>query len=219
MDLPSIAIDYDKPDEIALTLDQHKVHTIICTVAVVTEASCQSQLNLIRAAEKSKTVTRFIPSDFGIRFKDEHKEVFPLVAFKLAASNLLRSTNLEYTLFHCGMFMDFYGWPRDTYLKNDFPLVIDLENNVAALPGTGETPCAFTHTFDIAEFVVSALGMENWPEHMYMFGEKLSWKEVVEVVEDVKGKHSPSIVPQLTLRQAFHSESLMMTLRIWKREN
>jgi nucleoside-diphosphate-sugar epimerase len=123
-----------------------------------------------------------------------------LVGYKLVASELLASlqnvegkSGLEFALVHCGIFMDFFCYPRQTYLKAGFPLVVDLDHSIAALPGNGDKKVVFTHTFDVAASVVAMLALEagKWEEHMYVVGEKLSWKEIVQLVEDAKGKTFP----------------------------
>lgn len=144
-------------------------------------------MNLIRAAAASTTVKRFTPSDFGIHFTENHVKTFPLVAFKLAAANLLKTTRLEYTLFHCGFFLDFFGHPKISNLNDAFPLVVDVENN-AAVPGSGDVNCVFTHTNDVAKFVVKALDLEKWPEHLFMSGDSNTWNEVVALAEEIKSK-------------------------------
>ncbi len=187
-DIPIVAIDYSNPSGIATTFEEYKITTVICAIAVIDQGSCEAQLNLIRAANSSTTVKRFIPSDFGIHFKEGHVETFPLVAFKLAAAKLLTTTRLEYTLFHCGFFLDFFGHPKISNLKDAFPLVVDVENNVAAIPGNGDVQCAFTHTNDVAKLLVKGLELEKWPEHLFMSGDKKTWKEVLALAEEVKGK-------------------------------
>jgi hypothetical protein len=180
------------------------VHTVISTIATIDDTASQSQLNLIHAASASTTVKRFIPSDFGIPYRREHVEIFPLVAYKLAASALLASLQappndedgasngkgkkaLEFCLIHCGIFLDFFCWSKSTYLKAGFPLVVDLDNDVAAIPGTGEEKVVFTHTWDTAKFVVAVLGLDRWEKDVYVVGEKMSWKDVAQNVETAKG--------------------------------
>jgi hypothetical protein len=46
-------------------LEQHKIHTIISAIGLVSDETSQSQLNLIEAAEKSVLTKRFIPSEYS----------------------------------------------------------------------------------------------------------------------------------------------------------
>jgi nucleoside-diphosphate-sugar epimerase len=188
-DLPAHTVDYNSPDTLATFFRTHSIDTVISTIAVYNDICSDAQLNLIRASVSSGTVKRFVPSDFGIKYTASQIPLFPLVSLKLAAVELLKTTGLEYTLFHCGYFLDFYGHPKISGLGDGFPLVVDGEKNEAAIPGSGEDKCVFTHTRDIGRFVVRALEMEEWPEDLYMSGDRLSWNEVVKMAEVVKGTY------------------------------
>jgi nucleoside-diphosphate-sugar epimerase len=67
------------------------------------------------------------------------------------------------------------------------PIVIDVANNAAAIPGSGNVPVAFTHTTDVASFTAKLLNLEKWPRESYVVGEKLTWNEFLSLVERVKG--------------------------------
>jgi hypothetical protein len=43
------------------------------------------------------------------------------------------------------------------------PIIIDVANNAAAIPGSGNVPVAFTHTTDVANFTAKLLNLEKWP--------------------------------------------------------
>ena len=195
--LPVVPVDYGNVSFLTSILEHHNIHTIICTLAITDDASTQAQLNLIAAANASPCVKRFIPSDFGITFNDSHINQFPLVANKLAASNALKGTNLEWTLVHNGFFLDFYANPAahrgvKSYI-NPFPLVLDIPHNIAAMPGDGSVKNVFTHTTDVAKFVVAALSLSSWPRDMFVVGDKLSWMEMVKLVEEIKGQSNLSL--------------------------
>lgn len=49
----------------ARELEHHNVHTVISAIGLVSDETSQSQLNLIKAAEKATTTQRFIPSEFS----------------------------------------------------------------------------------------------------------------------------------------------------------
>lgn len=66
-----VAVDYSNVDALVLVLEEHNVDTVISTVNNITGEN-QSELNLIEAAERSKTTNRFIPSYFGIPYLPEY---------------------------------------------------------------------------------------------------------------------------------------------------
>lgn len=103
----------------------------------------------------------------------------------------LRTTDLEWTRFDNGFFLDYYGPPS---LKSNMARVawaIDLVNKKAGIPGTGDEPMTFTYTFDVAEFVVAALDLPKWDELMYCYGEKTTWNKFLQLAEETTGKKIP----------------------------
>ncbi|KAK1540873.1 hypothetical protein CPAR01_06862 [Colletotrichum paranaense] len=66
-----VAVDYSDIDSLTAVLEKYNVDTVISTVYNITRES-QSELNLVAAAERSKTTRRFIPSHFGIPYLPEY---------------------------------------------------------------------------------------------------------------------------------------------------
>lgn len=61
----NVQIDYDDVASMTHALEQHKIHTIISAIGLVSDETSRSQLNLIDAAEKSASTKRFIPSEYS----------------------------------------------------------------------------------------------------------------------------------------------------------
>jgi uncharacterized protein YbjT (DUF2867 family) len=70
-----VQVNYDDIPSLVQVLEQHDIHTIISAISILDDASHQSQLNLIQAAEKSSATKRFVPSEYTIVVT---KEYFPL---------------------------------------------------------------------------------------------------------------------------------------------
>ena len=68
-----VTVDYTSVDALAEVLKRHLVDTIISTMKISSDESSKAQLNLIEAAEKSGTVKRFAPSEFGIDNMEAHE--------------------------------------------------------------------------------------------------------------------------------------------------
>ncbi|KXH33327.1 hypothetical protein CSIM01_03241 [Colletotrichum simmondsii] len=66
-------------------------------------------------------------------------------------------------------------------------MVMDVVNNKAGIPGSGDVPVAITFTSDLAKFVAAALTLLNWEQKTYLTGDKLAWNQLVELAEAVKG--------------------------------
>lgn len=112
----------------------------------------------------------------------------PTSVFQKASLEALRKTNLEWTRFAVGYFLDCYSL---TSLKTHLPplsFAIDVANKKAAIPGTGNEPIAFTYTYDVAKFVAAFLEEPKWEELTFCYGEKTTWNEFVKVAEEVTGE-------------------------------
>lgn len=125
-----------------------------------------------------------------------HAALFPIAKLKLAAIQKLQSTTLEYTSVSNGFFMDYYGLPRAKSYLQPFVLVLDMAQNAAAIPGSGNTPVVFTHTFDVAKFVAALMSSTGWPKRSVIVGDKKTWNEALTIAEEIKGlspKHNAAL--------------------------
>lgn len=116
-----------------------------------------------------------------------HAALFSVVRGKLAATQKLQSTSLEYTTVSNAFFMDYYGLLKAKSYLQPFVFAIDMAHNAAAIPGSGDTPVVFTHTFDVAKFVAALTGQPSWPKRSIIVGDKKTWNEALSIAEDVKG--------------------------------
>jgi NAD dependent epimerase/dehydratase family enzyme len=69
--LPHFVVDYSDVDSLATFLEEHDIHTIICTFGINATSLAKSQFNLIKAAEASSATKRFIPSSFATAYPEE----------------------------------------------------------------------------------------------------------------------------------------------------
>ncbi|KAL7920133.1 hypothetical protein ACQKWADRAFT_299444 [Trichoderma austrokoningii] len=180
---PVLAIDYNNIAEMAQLLASRKVEVVISTLHLMDNVASIAQINLIKAANQSGTVKRFIVSEWGI----VHTEASPMYKFREDAASELRKSKLEWTRIANGYFMDYYGYPHvKTYLK-PLSFVIDMANKAAGIPGTGDDIVAFTYTADVAKFVVASLGLPKWDEISYCYGEKSSYNKILALAEEARG--------------------------------
>ncbi len=90
-------------------------------------------------------------------------------------------------MFFTGFFLDYYGMPGVKSHMAPSTMVIDMANNAAAIPGAGNTPVVFTHTIDVAKFVVASLDLKKWDPETYVKGDRLTLNEFVRLAERAKG--------------------------------
>ncbi|KAH7042736.1 hypothetical protein B0J12DRAFT_720569 [Macrophomina phaseolina] len=164
---PVIAVNYSSITALRDVLEKHQVHTVISTLAVVDADSALAQKNLIQAAVEAAVTQRFVR--------------------RLESFDILASTDLEWTRFSLGVFMDYWGINAFKSHLEPFAWAVDLENKVAAIPGSGNEPVVFTHSYDVARFVVAALDLPKWERHSFVVGDKLTWNDFLTIVEEVRG--------------------------------
>ncbi|KAI3548308.1 hypothetical protein CSPX01_03104 [Colletotrichum filicis] len=182
-----IQVDYNSVSELTKVFDDNEVDTVISTLFVTSDGS--PQVNMIRAAEACVHTRRFIPSVWGIPYSRDQvtERQMTIGQSKLDAVEDLENSSLEYTLYYVGYFLDFWGYPRVKTYQIQNIIVVDIENNRAAIPGKGGTPVTFTHTLDVAEFVVASLELPKWERESYVIGENVTWNEFLRIAEEVKG--------------------------------
>ncbi|KAM5361869.1 hypothetical protein ACJA88_014287 [Fusarium oxysporum] len=163
-----IPVDYTSIDTLTKVLEDNRIQTVIS--ALNTMGVAEPELNLIAAADRASATKRYIPSIWGAEYTEAFAEKFPLGHVKLAVARALESTKLEHTTWHTGYFADYFLAP---YVKTHMTIlnvVIDVANNTAAIPGSGNVPVVLTYTMDIAKFVAA-----------------VTWNELVALAESIKG--------------------------------
>ncbi|GLA80540.1 hypothetical protein AtubIFM56815_001364 [Aspergillus tubingensis] len=184
---PTFRVNYGDIKSLKLFLEEHNIHTVISAFGINATSLAESQLNLIKAAEASSVTKRFIPSSFAIPYPEEDVSILPPLEDYFASFKALENSNLKWAPVYNGTFLEYIAPPT---LKSYHPhsvLVLDVENNMAAIPGDGNVPVTFTYTFDIARFVVAALDLEEWPREFRIVGDEMTFNELLKLAEEVKG--------------------------------
>jgi len=96
-------------------------------------------------------------------------------------------TDLETTRVVNGFFMDYWGYPGVESRMGPMTLFIDVANNAAAIPGTGDVAGIFSHTADVAKLVAASLDLQKWDPVSYLIGDKVTWNEFLGFAENAKG--------------------------------
>ncbi|KAM3516613.1 hypothetical protein NHJ13051_009742 [Beauveria bassiana] len=179
-----VAVDYSNPDAIALVLEQHDIETVVS--ALSSQSPPEQELNLIKGADKSSVTRRYIPSIWGIQYNEEIASCFPPAQVKLNLLKSMEATSLEWTAVLNGYFLDYYGAPKVATYMPPLAMAVDLFNDVAAIPGSGDVLAVFTHTYDVGKFVAALLTKEKWEKESYIIGDKLTLNDFVRIAEEVK---------------------------------
>ncbi|KAK3326680.1 hypothetical protein B0H66DRAFT_551497 [Apodospora peruviana] len=181
-----IAINYDDVPSITATLEKNKIDTVISTLTSAVPVS--PDLALIAAADKSSTTKRFIPSIWGVPDHESMVAIFPPAKNKIDTLAALEASSLEYTSIYNGYFIDYFAVPKVPSYLSPLPVVADIANNFAAIPGSGDVPVVFTHTWDISKFVAAYVQKSTWEKkEAYIIGGKATWNEFIAIAEEAKG--------------------------------
>jgi hypothetical protein len=68
-----------------------------------------------------------------------------------------------------------------------FPICVDVAQNFAGLPASGNASVTFTYSYDIGKYVTALLGLDKWEQDYRISGEVKTWNEVIEIAEKAKG--------------------------------
>lgn len=144
---------------------------------------------LLLEAAKEAGVKRFAPSEWSF---PAYKTV-EIYAFKEVVWQQCLRSGLEVTRFYCGVWTNIYarGAVRDEEeatagFKED-PLGVDVGKRTARLLLDGNAKLTFTRVQDVAAFAIKALELPRWNPILYIIGDVLSFKQVMQIAEDVTG--------------------------------
>ncbi|KAK5116966.1 hypothetical protein LTR62_006687 [Meristemomyces frigidus] len=202
-------VDYASPQSLQFAL--RGIDTVISTVVG------QNQVELIKAAV-AVHVRRFAPAEFGgppgLRPHDN-----PLDRGRHAGRSWIAhfSQHIETTVFVCGILYEHFqpnglGQTRmglGSGMSKEGDFVMNCRAMSAQVPaynanGQPDVTICMTAAEDVARFVTRALDMPQWPAEMRMRGERIKLKDLVGLVQQMKGRtfvplswHNPT-----SLRQA-----------------
>lgn len=145
----------------------------------------KAHLAMIAASNMSPRCKRFIPSECGGNIEDYPQHPLFYVPTHGAIREVLASqSDLEYTLFNLGWFMDYFIPSDKTYMKplpGIWPL--DLEQKTLRILGSGDEPVTFTAARDAARALTHLVDVPDWPKYTYVAGETTTWNQVLRKME------------------------------------
>ncbi|KAI8240342.1 Oxidoreductase swnN [Colletotrichum sp. SAR 10_99] len=170
-----LEVDYENVDALIKILEEHNIDTVISALNPESEKSSNAQINLIAAADKSKTTQRFVPSDnLNESFGEQ---------YRLANANAIENSGLEYIRIYAGLFMDYWAMPNVHSYMMPFSPGIDMSLKKAVVPGTGNDVMSMTYTIDLARFIVRLLDEPSWPRTASISGTDTTFNEIIALLE------------------------------------
>lgn len=184
-----IEVDYSDVASLTQILEAHKVHTVISALSLFEDEHSVSQLNLIRAAEDAPSTRRFIPSEYSFIQTEDLVPIDPSIKYFLDAANQLKgSKTLQFTRVVPGFFMDYWGMPHVRTNIKPMTFGVDMQSCEAVIPGDGNDVICMTYTYDMAVFMARLLEVEHWEEFSVVVGDEVTFNQLVEAGERIRGK-------------------------------
>ncbi|KAI0421373.1 hypothetical protein F5X98DRAFT_390531 [Xylaria grammica] len=187
------AVDYSNVEQMKHVLQENNVEVVISALLLSDEDVSRSQVNLIRAAAQSGTVTKFIPSEYYIDFHTPIPGSDLYFSFQLEAeAELSRHPQLIWTLVRAGIFLDHLTMPynpKTTYVS-PFWVFVDIDHEQCVFPGDGSQPLILTHSTDLAAYIERLVGLpaKDWPRESLVASNKLQVNDLESLVKKVTGK-------------------------------
>ncbi|KAI1335832.1 NAD(P)-binding protein [Xylariaceae sp. FL0016] len=183
-----LSTDYASVEILAHLLEDNKIHTVISALSFRNQGNTPPDVQLVLAADASKTTKRYIANNWGVPIKEGDEVRMAPMAFKVEALKAAKQAkDLEYVSFYTGFFLDYWGMPVVKSHMRPAVMVIDIAHGAAAIPGDGNTPVAFTHTSDVARYVSAALDLEKWESGYNLSADKVTWKKFLALAENACG--------------------------------
>ncbi|KAI8258103.1 hypothetical protein K4K58_003540 [Colletotrichum sp. SAR11_239] len=180
-----LEVDYENVDALVKVLEEHNIDTVISALNPESEKSSNAQINLIAAADKSKTTQRFVPSEYFTPVdKNNLNESFG-EQYRLANAIAIEKSDLEYIRIHAGLFMDYWAMPNVHSYMMPFSPGIDMTLKKAVVPGTGNDVMSMTYTIDLARFIVRLLDEPNWPKTASISGTDATFNEIITLSRNI----------------------------------
>ncbi|TDZ24358.1 Oxidoreductase BOA1 [Colletotrichum orbiculare MAFF 240422] len=182
-----LVVDYNDIQGTSSSLETSQVDTVISAMGVVTAEASASQIQLVKAANKSSTTRRFVVSAYDMLHKREQVAHFPMAQYTFEAIDELDGTDLEYTRVVNGFFLDYYGMPHWKTHLHPWINFVNVEKKWAVIPGDGSAKANFITTQDMARFIARLMELDKWSKVSSIVADTLSISEVLEIAERVRG--------------------------------
>lgn len=171
------------------------VEVLISTIGDVSPLYVDVHRTLIQACRKSPKCNRFIPSEFAGDIETYPDQPAFYARSREPIRKLLREqTDLEWTLVSVGWIADYVVPAKNRYIREiGVSCPINLADNNAIIPGTGNEPVDFAWARDVAKALAKLIAAPAWSPYTYMSGEQSSWNEVMRIIRD---KYRPDLQVQ-----------------------
>ncbi|KAK2592578.1 hypothetical protein QQS21_009723 [Conoideocrella luteorostrata] len=190
-----LAVDYENVEQISGVLQENKVEVVITALLLADDEVAESQIALIRAAARSGTVKKFIPTEYHLDYNVpvDGVEIHFAKYHRRCEEEIKQHPELTYTLIRNGLFLDYMAMPYHPKPTNLRPywMFIDLAHEISVIPGDGTKTVVFTHTTDTAAFIERLIDFpaEKWPRESLVQSNKLPVKDLLDLINKISGRN------------------------------
>ncbi|KAL5341195.1 NAD(P)-binding protein [Aspergillus crustosus] len=179
--------DYSEASLVSI-LNSTRATTLISLIRCANSLFLPLHTTLLNACLKSTTCKRFIPSEWAGNIDDFPDIPASYGKTRAPLRKIIEQTaasDLKWTLFNLGWFMDYFVAPEKSYMKyieGEFP--IDIAAWTYTVRGTGDEPQSWTCGRDVGRAVVELLGSkEDWEPVTYVSGGWGTFNEAAALLE------------------------------------
>lgn len=97
---------------------------------------------------------------------------------------------LEWTVVSNGIFLDYFGMPNMPTTLRSACFIVDMQHEMIAIPGDGNTVVTLTTTRDVARHVTGLLKLPlgSWPQEYHIAGDRITLNEFVNLTKIITGR-------------------------------
>lgn len=98
--------------------------------------------------------------------------------------------SLEWTVVSNGIFLDYFGMPNMPTTLRSACFIVDMQHEMIAIPGDGNTVVTLTATRDVARYVTGLLKLPlgSWPQEYHIAGDRITFNEFVNLTKIITGR-------------------------------
>ncbi|KAL4886190.1 hypothetical protein BJY04DRAFT_213723 [Aspergillus karnatakaensis] len=180
-------VDFTSTSSLLSALNESKATALLSTILTYdTDAFVTIHKNLISAAQQSTSVTRFIPSEYGVNVADyPDQPAFYWDTREPIRQILRQQTSLEWTIVSNGWIIDYIIPSKNRYMKDiGDAFFVNLAKSRMLIPGTGKEAVDVISARELARGLVMLLQAPagSWEEYIYLSAEQVTGNKIAEMV-------------------------------------
>lgn len=93
--------------------------------------------------------------------------------------------------------MDYWGMPHVRTNLQQYTFGINIGSGIATIPGDGNDVICMTYTYDMAEYLVKLLSLDEWSEFTVIVGDEVNYNQILAMAEEICGQFKLHTIDQI----------------------